>query len=88
MLLAIPVISPIEVPLTANQAQGRRLLPSARAQVVDAEYTIHEETTARQETAMYALDEIEQVAYIKEYRDSEWWRERLQMVRKRLQDGP
>jgi hypothetical protein len=88
MLLTIPVISPIDVPLTAAHAMGRRLLPSARAQVVDAEYTMHEEASARQETAMYALDEIEQAAYIKEYHDSEWWRERLRMVRKRLTEEP
>lgn len=88
MLLAIPVISPVEVPMSAAQAQGLRRLPSARDQIVDAEYTLHEETTARQETALYALDEIEQAAYIKEYHDSEWWRERLHMVRKRLVEGP
>lgn len=88
MFLAIPIVSPVEVPLSAAHAKGLRRLPSARAEVVDAEYTLHEETTARQETAIYALDEIEKAAYIKEYHDSEWWRERLQMVRKRLIEGP
>ena len=86
MLNSIPIISPIEVPLTAAHAQ--RLLPSAQAQIVDAEYTIHDDVSGVRDAANYALDEIEQAAYIKEYHDSEWWRERLRMIRKRLTEEP
>jgi hypothetical protein len=86
MLISIPIISPIEVPLTAPHTQ--RLLPSAQPQIVDADYTIHDDTSGTRDTATYALDEIEQAAYIKEYHDSEWWRERLRMIRKRLAEEP
>jgi hypothetical protein len=86
MLISIPVISPIEVPLTAEYAQ--RLLPPPQSQIVDADYTIHDDVSVTEDTAGHALDEIEQAAYVKEYHDSEWWRERLQIVRKRLAEEP
>ena len=86
MLISIPVISPIEVQLTAAHAQ--RVLPSPQQQIVDADYTIHEDVSGTRDTAGYALDEIEQAAYIKEYHDSEWWRERLRIIRKRLAEEP
>ncbi len=56
--------------------------------MVDADYTIHEDTSGMKEAATYALDEIEEIAYIKEYRDSEWWRERLQIIRQRMMEEP
>jgi hypothetical protein len=86
MLISIPIISPIEVPLTAAYAQ--RLLPSPQSQIVDADYTIHDDVSGMRDTAQYALDEIEQAAYVKEYHDSEWWRERLRLIRKRLAEEP
>ena len=84
MLIAIPVISPVEVQLSA--AHVARLLPSGQLGIVDVDYTVHD-VQPELDPAKYALDEIEQAAYISEYHDSEWWRERIAMLRKRLREG-
>ena len=84
MLTSIPIISPVDIPLTAPQAA--RLL-SPPPVVEDADYTVHDPIAPSLDPARYALDEMEQAAYIAEYHDSEWWRERLAIIRKRLAEG-
>lgn len=81
MLIAIPVISPIEI--TLGEPGVRRLpAPDYEVQPLPAAAMLTAETP--RDPATVALDEIELAAQVSEYHDFSWWEERIRLVRAKL----
>ncbi|MGI9090323.1 MAG: hypothetical protein ACR2GG_04365 [Gemmatimonadaceae bacterium] len=87
--MSIPIISPIEITLRTD-ASARLLPAGTTGEDQEPDYTVQELSAPQPvlgaaDTAVMALNEIEDAAAISEYHDFEWWRTRIAAIRSVLE---